>query len=1129
MKIITWNCQGIGGDLTVDNLVDSRYVYLKKRLGMDFLHAVEPKGMGGGLCVFWKDASSVRLVKSVDHMIEVKVWDEEKECHWRLFGIYASTDEKKRRDQWRTLGNRIGRERDLCLLIGDFNDILCNGEKEGGNHRSAASMRDFREFVATNELLDLGYEGYPFTWRNKRDSLPIQQRLDRGFASLGWHDLYPDTKILHVALEDSDHSLLLLTTKKSEEWRGRRFMYDARWSNSDECRNLVARDWAGNVRGSHAFRLSEKLKAVSRSLKRWYRENGRNTKKTIDMLKGELRKVYQSAHFASEESSNPTYCGAITSSVQSRVSHDDNLMLTARVTEVEIQEAAFQIPPTRAPGPDGFSGSFYQDHWEVVGADVISTVKAFWQSGKILKKLNHTNLVLIPKVACPKNMTQYRPIALCNVIYKVLAKILHSLMHQSKEDRAGMALKLDMAKAYDRVEWGFLLIMMAKLGFDPIFCSWIKECVSSASYSILMNGTPKGYILPQRGLRQGDPLSPYLFLLLRVTPNGMPITHLLFADDSVLFCEATVEEARGVRNILNSYAVCSGQEINMLKSSIFYSSKSNAGFGKYLGLQADFGHSKKVVVATAMPNHAMSCFKLPIGVCRDIEKAIRSYWWRGGGASRGVHWTSWDRLLQKKNLGGLGFKDFQARKVLDKGLIWRVGDGKSIKIREDPWYPMPSTFCIRPAVNLDALYVRDLINQDSMSWNEDLISACFSSEEANTILSIPISKSGACDRLGWFHTANGVYSVKSGYGIAMELMENGGLGKKGRGASSDKTKYNKTWNAIWSLDVPRKMRFFIWKCCNHALAVRKNLKRRHMRVDNICGVCGLVDETENHIFFRCETSHLFWFCSPLQINSFDLEGADFLQSWVNFYNRVAKLADKDELLQEFVFGLWRLWKNRNEAIFRGSSLPPTEILDAWNRNVVEYRNATKRVDQGSPIPAYNRDAGVERRKVCWKKPCFGMIKVNTDAAWCKASQRAGLGWVARDFAGVLHGAGGTGASRFHSAAAAEATAIRGALEFCLLQGFDNVIVESDAEAIVLMIRKELIHDFRIGCVLGDIENLARKMHAVSFVFAPRESNTATHLVAKFVFKEGREFVWDCIGPEFLFNTLAIDANLFLRL
>lgn len=145
-------------------------------------------------------------------------------------------------------------------------------------------------------------------------------------------------------------------------------------------------------------------------------------------------------------------------------------MLTASVTDGEIQTAVFQIPPTRALGPDGFSSSFYQDHWEVVGNDVINTVKAFWYSGKLLKKLNQTNWILIPKVSCPKNLLQYRPNALCNVVYKVLAKvltnrlkmmvpkvisdnqsafvagkhihdnilvvheILHSFMHQTKED-----------------------------------------------------------------------------------------------------------------------------------------------------------------------------------------------------------------------------------------------------------------------------------------------------------------------------------------------------------------------------------------------------------------------------------------------------------------------------------------------------------------------------------------------------------------------------------------------------------------------------------------------------------------------------------------------------------------------
>ncbi|KAM1790105.1 hypothetical protein ACFX12_034201 [Malus domestica] len=439
------------------------------------------------------------------------------------------------------------------------------------------------------------------------------------------------------------------------------------------------------------------------------------------------------------------------------VTPEDNLALTASVTEEEIIVAAFQIPLTRTPGPDGFTGCFYQDHWDTVGNDVIRIIKAFWHSGKLLRELNHTNLVLIPKVKCPKNMSQYRPIALCNVIYKILAKvfinrlklvmpnvicenqsafvagkqiqdnilvvheIIHSLLHQKKDYQGGMAIKLDMAKAYDRVEWKFLLAMMAKLGFAPLFCSWIMECVSTTSFSIIINGTPTGFIRPERGLRQGDPLSPYLFLLCtevlsmlirnglergaingyKVTPAGTPITHLFFADDSVLFGKATTEEALGMLNILKTYARGSGQELNLSKSSIFFGSKTpnrtrleigrtmgiqcKVGFGKYLGLQADFGHSKKAVfeevrdrletrmtgwaeqflsqagnetlvkaVAMAMPNHAMSCFKLPIGMCKDIEKAICNFWWRGSDQRMGVHWLAWGRLKKQKRSGGWG-------------------------------------------------------------------------------------------------------------------------------------------------------------------------------------------------------------------------------------------------------------------------------------------------------------------------------------------------------------------------------------------------------------------------------------------------------------------------------------------
>ncbi|KAM2204787.1 hypothetical protein ACFX1S_024390 [Malus domestica] len=510
-----------------------------------------------------------------------------------------------------------------------------------------------------------------------------------------------------------------------------------------------------------------------------------------------------------------------------------------------------------------------------------------------------------------------------------------------------MAIKLDMAKAYDRVEWVFLLSMMAKLGFAPLFCNWIKECISTASFNILVNGNSTGFVLPERGLRQGDPLSPYLFLLcteglsmllrngmergalhrFRVSPNGNPISHLFFADDSVLFGHASVEEARGIMEVDfgHSKKVVFEEVRDKLESRL-------AGWAEQFLSQA----GKEVLVkavAMALPNYAMSYFKLPIGVCRDLEKAIRNFWWRGSEQRKGVHWISWERLMKQKQFSGLGFRDiqcfnldflakigwrliqnpmsllatvlkekyypgksftmvgkgrntswgwkgiFEARKVLLQGLRWRVGDGACINIREDLWFPRPSTFKVKPLVNLQATLVSDLIDSGSNFWRVDLISASFHRDDVAPILSIPLSRTGCCDRMVWHHNANGDYSVRSGYGVAINLMENGALGRKGRGSASEKPKNCHAWNLIW------------------------NLKRRHMRVDNVCGVCGVVDESKNHLFFRCNLSHLFWFCSPLQLNSFDLVGADFLTSWEMFWSRVKGRDNAEEIMQEFTFGL----------------------------------------------------------------------------------------------------------------------------------------------------------------------------------------------------------------------------------
>ncbi|KAL5577599.1 hypothetical protein UlMin_019298 [Ulmus minor] len=266
----------------------------------------------------------------------------------------------------------------------------------------------------------------------------------------------------------------------------------------------------------------------------------------------------------------------------------------------------------------------------------------------------------------------------------------------------GVIFKVDFEKAYDHVNWDFLDFVLEKKGFGVRWRSWMRGCISSANFSIMINGKPRGRFGASRGLRQGDPLSPFLFILVadilgrmmdkavrigevkgfKVGREEEVVSHLQFADDTLFLLEPDKSNIEKVNTILKFFSMCSGLKINMNKSSLAGISLTEEEVGvlasevgcekgswpmKYLGRLTLIQS-----VLSSIPIYYMSLFKMPRVVAASLEKMMREFLWNRDSTGKGRSLVRWKTVCKPKELGGLGIGNLILRnKALLGKWLWR--------------------------------------------------------------------------------------------------------------------------------------------------------------------------------------------------------------------------------------------------------------------------------------------------------------------------------------------------------------------------------------------------------------------------------------------------------------------------
>ncbi|GAU32090.1 hypothetical protein TSUD_152950 [Trifolium subterraneum] len=738
--------------------------------------------------------------------------------------------------------------------------------------------------------------------------------------------------------------------------------------------------------------------------------------------------------------------------------------------EAEVVEVIDLSDGNKSPGPDGFNFAFYKKFWGVLKVEIMRFFQEFHLSTKLPSCFSSFFIALIPKVLSPHQVSEFRPISLLGSLYKLLSKVLASrlgtvmdniisksqsafikgrflvdgvvvinevvdLAKRAKEEC--VIFKVDFEKAYDSVSWNFLNYMMLRMGFGTKWRNWMKVCVCNGQLSVLVNESPTEQVNISRGLKQGDPLAPFLFLLVaeglsalsqRAVSLGffkgfhvtteVSVSLLQYADDTLFIGEVCVENLWAMKAILRWFELMSGLKVNLSKSRLFGVNVSStflegaASFlhckiGSlpfiYLGLPVGanlrraltwdpvvktiqkclFSWRNRYVslggrvvlinsVLTSIPVFYFSFLKMPSSVRKVIVGMQQKFLWGGSSADKEkITWVSWKDVCRPKEDGGLWVKDLKWFNIsLLTKWRWRLlveHDSLWKHVLEAKYGGVGRLNLSLPRRNKFSLWWKDLAGLGVTNGVEDDLTQLIFSKNLGcggstrfwldrwvgmtplcdtfsrrnfftweyelfnhlmeVIMPVPITKEDD----SWSFIDGGMFTVRYMYFYLYKKLFPPSpllLGSVG------------VFTRIWESWAPLKVMVFSWQALLGRLPTRRNLARRRVIIDDGeavgCVWCGGASESENHLFSTCVTAWLVW---AKILRWFGLVSvlpdsiSSLIESFLLCFGK-KKNGFKGALLVWHAV-IWVLWRSRNERIFSGKNVEPSEIFDriqyiSWN-------------------------------------------------------------------------------------------------------------------------------------------------------------------------------------------------------